>query len=77
MIKSTRETILKAINEYPKKARKDWVGLHKGQAVLCASMTYWTRGAEDKMLTAGKKGLQEYVDECIRLLNDVVELVRG
>lgn len=77
MIKSTRDIIVKAIADYPKKERKDWVSGHRGQAVLCASMTYWTRGAEDKMLTGGTKGLEEYSIQCSRLLTDVVDLVRG
>jgi dynein heavy chain, axonemal len=77
MLKSTRECIIKALNDYPKKERRDWVCLHKGQAVLCAGMTFWTRGAEDKMINSGRKGLQEYAQECIKILNDVVTLVRG
>ncbi|OMJ80715.1 hypothetical protein SteCoe_18966 [Stentor coeruleus] len=77
MLKSTRECILKALNDYPKRERRDWVCLHKGQAVLCASMTFWTRGAEEKLINSGRKGLQEYSQECTKMLNDVVTLVRG
>ncbi|CAG9334937.1 unnamed protein product [Blepharisma stoltei] len=77
MIKSTRDIIYKALNDYPKRDRKDWVSLHKGQAVLCASMTFWTRGAEDKLSSSGKLGLQEYVTECNKLFLDIVNLVRG
>mmetsp|Transcript_34873 Transcript_34873/g.6276 ORF Transcript_34873/g.6276 Transcript_34873/m.6276 type:complete len:182 (+) Transcript_34873:3750-4295(+) len=51
MIKSNRDAILKALTDYPKKERKDWVQLHKGQAVLCVAMAYWTTGAEEKMIS--------------------------
>ena len=77
MLKSTRESILKALNDYPKRERRDWVCLHKGQAVLCAGMTFWTRGAEEKLINSGRKGLQEYSQDCVKILNDVVTLVRG
>ena len=77
MLKSTREIILKALNDYPKRERRDWVCLHKGQAVLCAGMTFWTRGAEEKLINSGRKGLAEYSQECTKMLNDVVTLVRG
>lgn len=77
MLKSTRECILKALNDYPKRERRDWVSLHKGQAVLCAGMTFWTKGAEEKLLNSGRRGLQEYSNDCIKILNDVVTLVRG
>ena len=77
MLKSTRECILKALNDYPKRERRDWVSLHKGQAVLCAGMTFWTRGAEEKLINSGRRGLQEYSGDCSKILNDVVTLVRG
>ena len=77
MIKSTREVIFQALNDYTKRERKEWVQLHKGQAVLNVNMTYWTRGAEEKMAQAGLQGLKEYYEQCNKLLIDVVELVRG
>jgi dynein heavy chain len=77
MLKSTREMILKSLTDYPKKERKNWVPDHRGQAVLYASMAFWTRGAEEKLSSQGRFGLQQYMVECDKLFKDIVELVRG
>ena len=51
MLKATRDTIQKAITDYPNVPRTEWAQSHKGQAVLTANLTFWTRGAEEKMMT--------------------------
>lgn len=40
-------------------------------------MAYWTAGAEEKMMSQGKEGLQIFYRECCDLFNDIVDLVRG
>jgi len=76
MLESTKDIIIKALQD-AHRDRKEWVQQHKGQAVLCVSMTKWTEDAEKAMREGGLPGLSAFLQTCNSQLSAIVSLVRG
>jgi dynein heavy chain len=76
MLKSVKEFHEKAMQDYSKKPREQWVLNWQGMAVLCISMMFWTSGAEDSMKKGGLEGLRRFSDELDKQLEALVALVR-
>lgn len=66
MLKSVKETIEKALQDYSKKEREKWVTSWQGQAVLAVDMMFWTSQAEEAMKKSGLAGLTQYYDKLNR-----------
>eukprot|EP00899_Mesostigma_viride_P007437 jgi/Mesvir1/16695/Mv15092-RA.1 len=78
MVASLRRLAKKAFQEYPTKARREWVLHQPAQLVLMISQVYWVRDLVE-MLTSAEptRGLQRYLSVCIAQLSDLSALVRG
>nr|KAJ3422321.1 Dynein heavy chain 7, axonemal [Polyrhizophydium stewartii] len=76
MLKSLQDIIKDAHAAYPKSPREKWVLEWPGQVVICVSQIFWTLGVEDA-IPQGKKGLEEYLAQLNRDLNETIKLVRG
>ncbi|KAI8910835.1 dynein heavy chain and region D6 of dynein motor-domain-containing protein, partial [Gorgonomyces haynaldii] len=76
MLTSVQKVVEKAYLAYTTKPREKWVLDWPGQAVLCVSQIFWTLGVE-KAMQSGKKGMEEYLQQCNQDLNEIIKLVRG
>eukprot|EP00842_Homolaphlyctis_polyrhiza_P004671 jgi/Hompol1/5204/HPOL_004223-RA len=76
MLKSVRTVIKEAYTAYPKSPREKWVLEWPGQVVICVSQIFWTLGVE-AAIPQGKKGLEEFLSQLNRELNETIKLVRG
>lgn len=56
--------------------RVEWVVSWPGQAVLCASQTYWTTYVSESILK-GPAELKSYLETNNKQIDDIVSLVRG
>lgn len=73
---SVRNEVYLAIQAYPTKERRLWVLDWPGQTILCVGKTYWTLRIEQSMLL-GIEGLNRYLEQCQRELNEIILLIRG
>ncbi|KAG6798201.1 Dynein heavy chain 7, axonemal [Apis mellifera caucasica] len=73
---SVRNEVYLAIQAYPTKERRLWVLDWPGQTILCVGKMYWTLRIEQSMLL-GVEGLNKYLDQCQRELNEIILLIRG
>jgi dynein heavy chain, axonemal len=74
---SVKAFVKKAIDDYPKRSRVDWVLAHPAQAVLNIGQLFWTREVEKSMIDGGNAGLAQYEKKLDEQLMDIVKMVRG
>lgn len=60
MLKSVKDVVEKALQDYPKRSRDKWVLCWQGQAILNGSLTFWTEQAETSMKKNGVQGLNDF-----------------
>eukprot|EP00698_Gefionella_okellyi_P007692 TRINITY_DN1880_c0_g3_i1.p1 TRINITY_DN1880_c0_g3~~TRINITY_DN1880_c0_g3_i1.p1 ORF type:complete len:4251 (-),score=1210.42 TRINITY_DN1880_c0_g3_i1:76-12828(-) len=77
MKSSLRDTVKRALADYPSKLRRTWVVSWPGQVVLAGSQIEWTRGATEAMQSTGLRGLRTFETQLNRQLETTVKLVRG
>jgi dynein heavy chain len=77
MISSIRDSMLKAVLDYPTRPRTEWMQKWAAQCVLNGSQTHWTREVEEHLKTNGNKGAWDYYNQLVRQLEDMVLLIRG
>jgi len=66
MLKSVKEFHEKAMQDYSRKEREEWVCKWQGMAVLCIAMMFWTSQAEESMKKGGIEGLKAFSDKLDR-----------
>lgn len=76
MIKSVKEIHEKAMQDYNKVDREQWVIKWQGMPVLCCGMMYWTSQAEEAMKKSGLEGLKGFLEKLERQMVGLVNLVR-
>jgi dynein heavy chain len=76
MLRSVRDRIEKAHQDYTKTVREEWVIKWQGQAVLAIACTYWTVQAEEAMKKNGIQGLKDYYERLCVQLEKTVGVVR-
>ncbi|CAH8568670.1 unnamed protein product [Dicrocoelium dendriticum] len=76
MTASVHLTICMALEDYLHSARKDWVKMWCGQAVLAGSMYFWTMEVESA-LAAGYDAMQDYLKLNNQQIEEIVGMVRG
>ena len=78
MVASLRKLMKKAVVEYDKKQRSDWIMEYPSQIILSASQIAWSQAVIAALNSSDpKQALIDYRDLCIDQLNQLAELVRG
>lgn len=77
MIASIRDTMLKAVLDYPTKPRTEWMQKWAAQCVLNGSQVHWTREVEENLKAKGNQGAWDYYKQLVKQLEDMVILIRG
>ena len=75
MLESVREATTKALQDYTKMRRDEWVRKRCGMAVLCISMTFWTTNSE-QAIESGTEAVSKFVSKLTSELEEIVDLVR-
>lgn len=65
MIKSVKEATEKAMQDYTKTPREEWIRKWQGMCVLCVAMMFWTTNAEDAMKRLGLAGLNQFYEKLL------------
>lgn len=73
---SVKSVLRKAIVDYLKTSRKDWVQKWAGQVVIAASQVYWTKEVSEAIANDRGSGLKSLHKKLISQLEGLVELVR-
>ena len=76
MLKSVQSIIKSAYKAYTTTPREKWVLEWPGQVVICVSQIFWTLGVEEA-IQRGKNGLEDYLKQLNKDLNEIITLVRG
>jgi dynein heavy chain len=77
MRQSIRTVMGKAIVDYTKTPRPQWMQKWPGMCVLNGSQMHWTREMEELFIAQGSKGPQIMFDRQVAQLADMTILVRG
>lgn len=56
MFEAIKHEVLKAIDDYDKTPRREWVQKWIGQAVLCGATVAWTREVEEAIIADSEAG---------------------
>lgn len=75
MRKSLRDVISSSVEAYATTPRNRWVLDWPGQVVLAGNCIHWTREVATAMERRG--GMADYLDQCRRQIDDIVDVVRG
>ncbi|KAI9097032.1 dynein heavy chain and region D6 of dynein motor-domain-containing protein [Phlyctochytrium arcticum] len=76
MLQSVKYQVEEAYYDFQKVPRERWVLDWPGQVVLCVGQIFWTLGAENA-IRQGKKGMDEFLAQLNRDMNETITLVRG
>jgi dynein heavy chain len=77
MVVSVRDIMYRAVLDYQKKQRKQWMQDWAGMFVLNGSQVHWTREIEKGLNSGGLAGLKKELEKQKAQLADMVILVRG
>jgi dynein heavy chain len=78
MVSALRKIMKRAVIEYDKKRRQDWIMDYPSQIVLTASQIAWSQAISTCFKAYDPKiALMELRDTCVDQLNELAELVRG
>lgn len=55
---SVRDAMIKAVEDYTKRARSEWAVSHPGQVVLNGSQIIWTSDVEQAMKSGGAEAVK-------------------
>lgn len=73
---TVHDVIEKALIDYKKTIRHEWVIKWPGQAVLAVSCTHWTTEMTEAIVQH-PNGLSKYLKKCNEQIDNIVKLVRG
>ena len=76
MKQSVRAILRKAIVDYLKTPRKEWVQKWPGQVTLAGSQVYWTKEVSEAIAQKGGNGLKQLHKHLVQQLEGLVQLVR-
>jgi len=76
MCQSIRQSMINAVEDYPKRERTEWCVSHAGQVVLNGSQIVWTTDVEKALKTNSLDAVKEYWEVLNQYLLGLVELVR-